>query len=363
MIFIFFNTGKRKGDTPNMHACIHRYTFEHIRIKTLFHLGFIQHFPFFCMLAQSAILPTAYPYLLFKGIVTYGWPAGSWFFHGIVDKIKHIAGFKASQAMILNVMGYDDSDGKITFDKDMNRICFSPPHDPLLPRKINAFQKLTKKLGGILFMSRYRSTSVHLLGGCNASSDRLCGVCNPSGQVFDPEGTVIVHAGLYVCDASLIPCSVGINPSLTIATVAEYVSRHLVRDVLKHKSNNGIEIPVKTVHQDPHDSITDKSIKSDWRSMVTFNETMDGYVGGMPCIAYLKVKMNSQDHQGPGVWKCHPLLRGKVGGYVEFKAIEKDNLHIIDGEINLCKAECRTPYTQYMHYHLLLAASSGSRYV
>jgi len=47
---------------------------------------------------------------------------------------------------------------------------------------------------------------------------------------------------------------------------------------------------------------------------------------------------------------------------VEFKAIEKDNLHIIDGEINLCKAECRTPYTQYMHYHLLLAASSGSRY-
>jgi hypothetical protein len=64
-----------------------------------------------------------------------------------------------------------------------------------------------------------------------------------------------------------------------------------------------------------------------------------------------------------GCQRMHPLLRGKVGGYVEFRAIEKDKLHIIDGKINLCKVECRTPYTQYMHYHLLLAASSGSRYV
>jgi hypothetical protein len=139
-----------------------------------------------------------------------------------------------------------------------------------------------------------------------------------------------------------------------------------VRDVLKYKSNNGIEIPVKTVHQDPH-SIIDKNMKSDWTSMVTFNETMEGYVGGMPCTAYLKVKINSQDQKSSGEWKwgireCHPLLRGKVGGYVEFRAIEKDKLHVIDGKINLCKVECKTPYTQYMHYHLLLAASSGSRY-
>lgn len=268
--------------------------------------------------------------------------------------------------MVLNAMGYDDNDGKITFHKDMNRICFSPPNDPLLPRKLNAFQKLTKKLGGILFMSRYRSTSVHHLGGCNASSDHVCGVCNPSGQVFDPEGPATVHAGLYVCDASLIPCSVGINPSLTIATAAEYVSKHLVRDVLMYKNNNNVELPVKFDHQSPH-STPEKNTRGDWRSMVIFKETMRGYIGGMPSTAYLKIKMNSGDKKGSAEWKwgireCHPLLRGKVGGYVEFKAIEKDKLHVLDGKINLCKVDCRNPYTQYMHYHLLLAASSGSRY-
>ncbi|GMY25282.1 Long-chain-alcohol oxidase FAO4B [Fagus crenata] len=257
-------------------------------------------------------------------------------------------------------MGYDDSDGKIMLDKDMNRICFSPPHDPLLPKKIKTFQKLAKKLGGILYLSRYRSTSVHLLGGCNASSNPSYGVCNPNGQVFDPESSVMVHPGLYICDASLIPCSVGINPSLTISTAAEYVSRHLVQDVLKYKS-------VKTASKSPH-SISNMNIKSGLRSMVMFEETMRGYVGGMPCTAFLKMKMNSQEQKGFSEWKscissCNPLLIGKVGGYVEFSAIEKDKLHVIDGKVSLCEVDYRTPYTQYMHYHLLLAASSGSRYI
>ena len=169
----------------------------------------------------------------------------------------------------------------------------------------------------------------------------------------------MVHPGLYICDSSLIPCSVGINPSLAIATAAEYVSRQLVQDVLKHKS---VEAAYQI--QNPH-SISNKNAKSGSRSMVIFKETMRGYVGGMPCTAYLRMKMNSQEKKSLSEWKscinnCYPLLRGKVGGYVEFKAIEKDKLHVIDGKVSSCEVDYRTPYTHYMHYHLLLAA--GSRY-
>ncbi|KAK3226904.1 hypothetical protein Dsin_006766 [Dipteronia sinensis] len=316
---------------------------------------------------QTAVLPTAYPFLLFKGIITYGWPNGCWFFHGIIDKLKHLMGIKSSQAMVLNAMGYDESDGKIMFQKDTYKIHFTPPQDPLFLRKIKAFQKLTKKLGGILFMSRYRSTSVHLLGGCNASSDPSHGVCNSKGQVFDTEAPATVHPGLYVCDASLIPCSVGINPSLTIAAAAEHVSRHLVKDVLEYKSKRGIPLLVKTVDQ--HSCLTtDKNSRSGHKPVIVFKETMKGYIGGMPCTAYLKMKMNSQNRknfdEGNSVnGESHPFLRGKVGGYVVFKSIEKDELHVIDGEIDLCAVDYRTPYTQYMHYRLLLVASSGSRYI
>ncbi|XP_039066170.1 uncharacterized protein LOC120211760 [Hibiscus syriacus] len=84
---------------------------------------------------QSAVLPTAYPYILFKGITTFGWPTGYWFFHGVIDKLKHFIGSKSSQAMVLNEMGHDKSNGKITFNQEIDKIRFNPPHDPLLPRK------------------------------------------------------------------------------------------------------------------------------------------------------------------------------------------------------------------------------------
>ncbi|CAN6716954.1 unnamed protein product [Malus baccata var. baccata] len=314
---------------------------------------------------QSAVLPTSYPYLLFKGITTYGWPTGYWFLHGIIDKIKHIIGCKATQAMVLIALGYDESDGKITLEKGTNKICFTPPHDSLLPRKITAFQKLTKKLGGILFMSKYRSASVHLLGGCNASSDPSHGVCNSNGQVFDQVSPITVHPGLYVCDASLIPCSIGINPSLTVATAAEHISKNLVQDALMYRE--GLASVPKIANQGP-DSFTDKTMVNGQRSEVLVKETMRGYIGGMPCTAYLRMKMNPQDQKGPneqklGTQEAHSLLRGKVGGHVKLRAFEKDDLHVLDGDVNFCEVDCRTPYTQYMHYHLLLGASTGSRYI
>ncbi|XXG88455.1 hypothetical protein AAC387_Pa12g0663 [Persea americana] len=336
---------------------------------------------------QSAVLPVAYPYLLFKGILTYGWPTCYCFLHGVIDKLKHMVGLKASQGMILNLMGYDTGDGRITLDSATDKIIFTPPHDPLLPRKVQALQKISKRLGGILFVSRYRSTSVHLLGGCNAASDPSQGVCNPNGQVFNPNsGSHIVHPGLYVCDASLIPCSIGINPCLTITTAAEHVSRHLVQDALKYKSLNWpIQVPASEL-QVPADRqeiefinkviVSKPQLKthetSDKRPSsydeVVIKETMRGYIGGMPCTAFLMMKMNSRDlkgyHEGQTSFgDCHPLLRGKVGGYVLFQFVQKDKLYIVDGKVDMCCLDSRTPYTQYMCYHLLLASASGRRYI
>ncbi|XP_074370665.1 uncharacterized protein LOC141711868 [Apium graveolens] len=316
---------------------------------------------------QSAVLPAPYVDILFKGITTYGWPPGYGILYGLADKLKFILGLKNSQGMILNVMGYDENDGKITFEKDTSRISFQPPQDTLLPRKIKAFQKLSKKLGGILYMSKYRSTSVHLLGGCNASKDPSLGVCNTNGQVFDTNSHATVHAGLYVCDASLIPCSVGINPCLTIAAASEHVSKHLVQDVLEYKNLNGERKEDSTLHQ-TLDSAGTKTSNGSRSSSIIFTETMRGHVGGMPVTAYLKIKMNSNtskdyDRTSMNIKKVHPFLRGRVGGYIVCTTIEKDKLHVIDGEVDMCEVNIRSPYTQCMHYRLLLAASSGSRYI
>ncbi|XXG41934.1 hypothetical protein AAC387_Pa01g2299 [Persea americana] len=56
----------------------------------------------------------------------------------------------------------------------------------------------------------------------------------------------------------------------------------------------------------------------------------------MPCIVYLIMKMNSgnqRSHNKGNVTggESHPILRGKVGGYVLSEFVQKDKLYIIDG--------------------------------
>jgi choline dehydrogenase-like flavoprotein/pimeloyl-ACP methyl ester carboxylesterase len=62
--------------------------------------------------------------------------------------------------------------------------------------------------------------SVHPLGGCAMADEGSSGVVNHLGQVFRGTGTE-VYPNLVVLDGSIIPTSLGINPSLTIATLAQ----------------------------------------------------------------------------------------------------------------------------------------------
>jgi cholesterol oxidase len=56
--------------------------------------------------------------------------------------------------------------------------------------------------------------TAHILGGCGISS-------SPDSGVIDARHEVFGHPGLYVCDGSVIPGNLGVNPSLTITALAE----------------------------------------------------------------------------------------------------------------------------------------------
>ncbi|MBL4659958.1 MAG: GMC family oxidoreductase [Alcanivoracaceae bacterium] len=57
--------------------------------------------------------------------------------------------------------------------------------------------------------------AVHPLGGCVMADNAENGVVACNGEVFG-------HPGLYVADGSVIPTSLGPNPSLTISAISEY---------------------------------------------------------------------------------------------------------------------------------------------
>ena len=61
----------------------------------------------------------------------------------------------------------------------------------------------------------------HPLGGCNMGTDSGHGVVDYLGQVFN-------YPGLYVADGSIVPKAIGLNPSRTIAALAEHIAAGIV---------------------------------------------------------------------------------------------------------------------------------------
>lgn len=71
--------------------------------------------------------------------------------------------------------------------------------------------------------------TVHPLGGCTMADSVDHGVCDDRGRVFRRDGSV--HDGLFVMDGSVMPGSLGVNPMLTIAALAERSCAALVREL------------------------------------------------------------------------------------------------------------------------------------
>ncbi|MGB7686272.1 MAG: GMC family oxidoreductase, partial [Solirubrobacterales bacterium] len=66
--------------------------------------------------------------------------------------------------------------------------------------------------------------TVHPLGGCPMADD-------PARGVVDDAGRVHGYRGLYVLDGSIVPTALGVNPSKTIAALAERGVARMVKDL------------------------------------------------------------------------------------------------------------------------------------
>jgi cholesterol oxidase len=85
-------------------------------------------------------------------------------------------------------------------------------------------RRLGKALGGRVVRLGgpfARLLSVHPLGGCAMGRSADDGVVDSCGRVFGYER-------LYVCDGSILPGPVGVNPSMTIAALGERIAEELV---------------------------------------------------------------------------------------------------------------------------------------
>jgi cholesterol oxidase len=94
------------------------------------------------------------------------------------------------------------------------------PNPTFIPVANQAAEWFAKRTGGIAQSSVMEAllnipTTAHILGGAVIGSD-------PSQGVVDAHQKVFGYENLMVCDGSVIPANVGVNPSLTITALAEH---------------------------------------------------------------------------------------------------------------------------------------------
>jgi cholesterol oxidase len=63
----------------------------------------------------------------------------------------------------------------------------------------------------------------HPLGGCNMASTADAGVVDHKGEAFG-------HKNLFVADGAIVPKAIGLNPSRTIAALAERIASIIVAE-------------------------------------------------------------------------------------------------------------------------------------
>lgn len=134
-------------------------------------------------------------------------------------------------SLVFLMLGKDAADGRMRLTPILRRfdIEWSPDRSAAL---FAAMDRTTQELGAAAGAEPFfafdagplsKDITVHPLGGCPMADD-------PAAGVVDAHGRVHSYPGLRVADGSIVPAALGVNPSETIAALAERNVERLIAD-------------------------------------------------------------------------------------------------------------------------------------
>jgi cholesterol oxidase len=191
--------------------------------------------------AMSAILPHAFVPMS----RLFGKDTDSGIFDFAKEKWRELVSLSrgAYHGAIKNTITYlvnthDGAGGKMKLKNDRLRIEWpGVGKQPIFETVDEKLKDVTAALGGTKIKNPiwnkimdFDLVTVHPLGGCTMADSAEKGVVNHLGQLFRSDNGVDVHEGLYVCDGSVVPRSLGANPLLTISALAERSCRLIAKD-------------------------------------------------------------------------------------------------------------------------------------
>ncbi len=265
------------------------------------------------------------------------------------------------------VMTHDDGQGELYLKDNRVRIKWGNVGKESIFKKVSDnLRKVTEKLGGTYIKNptwnklfKNRITTVHPLGGCIMGEDATKGVVNHKGQVFAASSGNTVYEGLYVNDGSIVPRPLGVNPLLTISTLAERNCQYIAKD-------RGWTIDYSLGGKQ-----TEKKVET--KPGIQFTERMAGYLsvgaenfedgykqGKLDDSAFsfvLTIHSNDLD-----TMIKDPSHSATIVGSVTAPALSKHNLSVSNGEFNLFTKDPDQKDIRYMRYRMKLNSEEGKEY-
>ncbi len=187
--------------------------------------------PMYAALGQiSSLLPAADPSATGRGSTAIaraddGGPLPDWG-AGYKERLQLFT----TKMMTMGCLALDDGEGLVELDAaDRVTVSWRETSHETETRwgaAVTAMRRIYEALGGEMFADGYRTegtvNSSHPLGACPMADDAAHGIVDAGGESFR-------NPNLFIVDGSIIPGALGVNPSLTIAAVAEGCARRLVQ--------------------------------------------------------------------------------------------------------------------------------------
>ncbi|XP_054752962.2 uncharacterized protein LOC129258758 [Lytechinus pictus] len=271
----------------------------------------------------------------------------------VAEFIRAITGKAFENTLTFLSMSHDSASGRIVQDQDSGNVWADFPgvgDEGNFQLIYEAARKATATLEGELMTNplwegaipqlrnKKGIVTVHPLGGCSMGESGKNGVVDHAGAVFKGEG-LDVYPNLLVVDGAVMPRSVGVNPTLTIGTIAERCVRLLA-------DRNGWTINYSSSKK------IDPSVKQENIPGLRFTERMAGHltVDGEdhPCEFLLTIVSNDVRH----MLDVDLEHRASLHGTLLCKGLSDYPLTVSNGRFRLFRESNESPDVREMVYEM-----------